>query len=284
MGKFPRIEDYNKTLPILECYTAVQAEGSRTGYPTIVVRTTGCSHRCAFSDGGWCDSWMTSIHPEKGLHSIQDVINLYDKNLHIKEMMITGGSPTMHPAIINELLYFAEDRKIFVTIETEGSHALENTDLLVDLVSISPKFSNSVPKLGMSTPLGKVVDQKFIDQHNKFRMKAPVIAKLINRHKSFQLKPVFDKNLSIKEEFEDFLNDLAEELVKLGYGSSDWTYPHDKEDTLEILKKRTYIMPAGDSRETLFESYPVVMNFCRDTGYKFTGRPHIIAFEKERYV
>jgi len=41
-----RIEDYDKTLPVLEVYTAVQSEGSRQGYPTIVIRTTGCTHRC----------------------------------------------------------------------------------------------------------------------------------------------------------------------------------------------------------------------------------------------
>ena len=62
-----RLEDYNKVLPILELYTAVQSEGSRAGYPTIVVRTSGCTHRCYFGEGGWCDSWYTSIHPEKAL-------------------------------------------------------------------------------------------------------------------------------------------------------------------------------------------------------------------------
>ena len=61
-----RIEDYNKNLPIVEIYTAVQSEGSRAGYPTVVIRTTGCTHRCYFGEGGWCDSWYTSIHPEKG--------------------------------------------------------------------------------------------------------------------------------------------------------------------------------------------------------------------------
>ena len=60
--KLGRIKDYDKTLPVLELYTAVQSEGSRAGYPTIVVRTTGCTHRCFFRDGGWCDSFYTSIH------------------------------------------------------------------------------------------------------------------------------------------------------------------------------------------------------------------------------
>ena len=32
-----RIEDYEKNLPIVEIYTAVQSEGSRAGYPTVDV-------------------------------------------------------------------------------------------------------------------------------------------------------------------------------------------------------------------------------------------------------
>ena len=64
-----RITDYDKTLPVLEVYYAVQSEGSRAGMPTVVVRTTGCTHRCWFGAGGWCDSWYTSIHPEK-VHTV----------------------------------------------------------------------------------------------------------------------------------------------------------------------------------------------------------------------
>ena len=47
-----RIEDYTKTLPILELYRCIQSEGSRFGRPTIAVRTTGCTHRCYFGEGG----------------------------------------------------------------------------------------------------------------------------------------------------------------------------------------------------------------------------------------
>ena len=63
--KMKRLNDYNKVLPVLEVYRCVQSEGSRFGRPTIAVRTTGCTHRCYFGEGGWCDSWYTSIHPEK---------------------------------------------------------------------------------------------------------------------------------------------------------------------------------------------------------------------------
>jgi hypothetical protein len=44
------------------------------------------------------------------------------------------------------------------------------------------------------------------------------------------------------------------------------------------------MIPAGYDRPALFESYPVVMNYCRDKGYKFTGREHIMAFGTERCV
>ena len=61
-----RLEDYNKPIAV-ELYTCHQSEGSRAGMPTVCVRTTGCTHRCYFGEGGWCDSWYTSIHPEKPL-------------------------------------------------------------------------------------------------------------------------------------------------------------------------------------------------------------------------
>ena len=283
MNKLGRIEDYNKVLPIVELYTAVQSEGSRAGYPTIVVRTTGCTHRCFFGEGGWCDSWYTSIHPEKGTFSFNDIIKMYDENPHISEMMLTGGSPTMHPALVNELTHFAHERNLFITIETEGSHFIP-TDYPINLISLSPKFANSVPVLGVATPQGKVTDQKMIDQHNKFRMNYKAMAQMIAYHNSFHLKPVIDKDLSIIPEYEEFMDRLAQELRTVqGVNDIYFDYMEDSE-IKQYLKDNTWMMPAGDDRPALFETYPIVMNYCRDKGYKFTGREHIMAFGTERCV
>ena len=283
MNKLGRIEDYSKVLPIVELYTAVQSEGSRAGYPTIVIRTTGCTHRCFFGEGGWCDSWYTSIHPEKGTFSLNDIIKMYDENPHISEMMLTGGSPTMHPALVNELTHFAHERNLFITIETEGSHFLP-TDYPINLISLSPKFANSVPVIGVSTPQGKVTDQKMIDQHNKFRMNYKAMAQMIAYHDSFHLKPVIDKDLSIIPEYEEFMDRLAQELRTVqGVNDIYFDYMEDSE-IKKYLKDNTWMMPAGDDRPALFETYPIVMNYCRDKGYKFTGREHIMAFGTERCV
>ena len=178
MGEYKkpgRITDYNIKLPLLEIYPCIQSEGSRQGRPTIAIRTTGCTHRCWFGEGGWCDSWYTSIHPEKGIYNFNDIIKAYDENPHITEMMLTGGSPTMQPDLCNELTYFAHERGIFITIETEGSHFVE-TDYPIGLISLSPKFSNSVPAVGVLTPAGKTVDQKMVDQHNKHRLDKETIS------------------------------------------------------------------------------------------------------------
>ena len=254
-----RIEDYNKVLPVLEVYRCVQSEGSRFGRPTIAIRTTGCTHRCYFGEGGWCDSWYTSIHPEKGIFTFQDIINIYDENPQVKEMMLTGGSPTMHPALVNELTHFANERGIIITIETEGSHYIE-TDYPINLLSLSPKFSNSVPVVGAVTPGGKVVDQKFVDTHNRKRLNTTAIKQMIEFHSDYHYKPVWDGTQKNLDEIEAY-------RVELG-----------------IPKEKTYIMPAGDTRETLIKMYSLVFEMVAEHGYNMTGRDHIIAFNTERGV
>tara|TARA_R110002020_G_scaffold224987_1_gene434891 strand:+ start:3558 stop:4340 length:783 start_codon:yes stop_codon:yes gene_type:complete len=260
MKQLKRITDYDKRLPIVEVYTAVQSEGSRAGYPTVVVRTTGCTHRCFFGEGGWCDSWYTSIHPEKGKFSFQSIIDMYDANPHITEMMLTGGSPTMHPALVNELTHLAHDRGIFITMETEGSHYLE-TDYPINLLSISPKFSNSIPTLGTLTPQDQIVDEKMIKRHNKFRLNYDAMKKSIAFHKDYHIKPVWDGRDEIA---------LAEilECIKI----------------LDAEESKVWFMPAGGAREELFQSYPLVFDWVRDNGYRMTWRAHIIAFEDQREV
>jgi len=254
-----RIEDYNKILPIVEIYRAVQSEGSRIGRPTIVVRTTGCTHRCYFGEGGWCDSWYTSIHPEKGMFAFQDIINMYDQNPQVKEMMLTGGSPTMHPALVNELTHLANERNIIITIETEGSAFVE-TDYPLGLISLSPKFNNSVPVVGTLTPAGKVVDERFIKIHNRKRLNTEAIKQMIEFHSDYHYKPVWDGSKGNLKEIEEYRVQL------------------------NIPKDKTFIMPAGDTRETLIKMYPLVFNMCAEKGYNMTGRDHIIAFNTERGV
>jgi hypothetical protein len=76
----------------------------------------------------------------------------------------------------------------------------------------------------------------------------------------YHIKPVIDKELSM-------IPEVDEMIEKLG-----------------IPPEKVWAMPAGDDRESLMESYPIVMNFVRDKGWRFTGRSHIMAFNTERCV
>lgn len=253
------IDDYDKTLPVLEVYRCVQSEGSRFGRPTIAIRTTGCTHRCYFGEGGWCDSWYTSIHPEKGRFTFNDIIRIYDENPQVREMMITGGSPTMHPALMNELTMFATKRGIITTIETEGSHFLK-TPMPFDLVSLSPKFENSIPKLGTKTPNGSIVTEQMIKTHNRLRLNHEAISQTLKYHHDYHYKPVWDGTEYNLEEIEEF------------------RVLHN------IPKEKTFVMPAGDTREELIKMYPKVFEMVAKHGYNMTGRDHIIAYDTERGV
>ena len=174
-------------------------------------------------------------------------------------MMLTGGSPTMHPALVNELTHFAHERDIIITIETEGSRFVE-TDYPIDLISLSPKFSNSVPVIGAVTPGGKVVDEKMIRIHNMKRKNTEEIKKTLAFHKDYHYKPVWDGTQENLDEIEAYRIEL------------------------EVPKDKTYIMPAGDTRDTLIEMYPKVFELCAEHGYNMTGRDNIIAFNTERGV
>jgi 7-carboxy-7-deazaguanine synthase len=263
MNKIERMSDLEKSKKtnIVELYTCIQSEGSRAGRPTVAIRTTGCTHRCWFGEGGWCDSWYTSIHPEKGKYSFDDIVAIYDANPDITEMMLTGGSPTMHPKLVNELTHFAHTRNIVITIETEGSHFLE-TDYPIGLVSFSPKFSNSVPKVGIPTPQGTLTTQKMVDQHNKLRLNKDAIQKSMAYHQDYHMKVVVNpvEDPTTWTEIQAFLHEL------------------------NVPKHKIWIMPPGDNREELIRVYPMVIQWCTDNYYNFTGREHIIAFDTKREV
>jgi len=253
--------DYNKIQPIIEAYVCVQTEGSRAGYPHFLVRTTGCTHRCYFGEGGWCDSWYTSIHPEKGTWTLSAIKELFEAHPQINHLMISGGSPTMHPELVDELVNIAKRmRGMYVTIETEGSHFVP-TNYHIDLVSLSPKFGNSTPKVGVPTPTGALTDERMIKQHNKFRMNHDAISKMLGYHLDYNFKPVVDRNEpEIWDEIEEFIKRHA------------------------IPNNKVWVMPAGDTLDKLQPNYSYVMEECIKRGYNFTGRAHIVAYNDKRGV
>ena len=124
----------------------------------------------------------------------------------------------------------------------------------------TPSSSNSIPVVGAVTPAGKVVDEKFIKIHNRKRLNTTAIKQMIAYHDDYHYKPVWDGTEENLKEIEDY-------RVKL-----------------DIPKDKTYIMPAGDTRESLVPMYVKVFEMVAEHGYNMTGRDHIIAYDTERGV
>ena len=107
-----------------------------------------------------------------------------------------------------------------------------------------------------------MVDEKMIRIHNMKRKNTEEIKKTLDFHKDYHYKPVWDGT-------EENLKEIEEYRIELN-----------------VPKNKTYIMPAGDTRDTLIEMYPKVFEMvaCAEHGYNMTGRDHIIAFDTERGV
>lgn len=244
-----------KNQAIAEIYPCLQSEGSLTGIPHLLIRTTGCTLRCQFSDTDFCDSSYTSWSPEKGVFSLDDVVVMYKKYPHIRHTMLTGGSPLMNEKLAIELVRIARSFGHHITIETEGSRFVATG---CDLLSLSPKLSNSRPRVGATQPNGKGVTQKHLDRHEKFRKSYDVMKQLIANAKDYQLKPVIS----------DINRDMAEVKsiqVELGI-------PNDK----------VYLMPAGGTEEELKDKRAPLMEYCWQNGYNYTDRIHITAYGDKR--
>jgi 7-carboxy-7-deazaguanine synthase len=104
------------------------------------------------------------------------------------------------------------------------------------------------------------VDQKMIDQHNKFRLNKEAMAQMMTYHGDYHFKPVWDGT-------EENLNEIESFRVEM-----------------DIPKWKTWLMPAGDTRETLIHMYPISIEKCMEMGYNWTGRDHIIAYDTKRAV
>ena len=249
--------DINKTLPIVEVYTCVQSEGKLAGIPHILIRTSGCTLRCQFSNTDFCDSWYTSWHPEKGKWTWEKIIQLYKDNPQIKHTMITGGAPTMHKKLLPFMCRELHARGQFITLETEGSSFVPNCN--IDLLSLSPKLSNSLPRIGTKTPKGELITEKHLKRHEKFRRNYEAMKSWIDDSIDYQFKPVIGNPSQI------------EEIESLG-------------DELNIPIDKYWVMAAGGTKEVLEQNLIWTLNLCVAKGWNFVPRFHILMFNDQREV
>jgi len=235
---------------ISEIYSCIQGEGQLVGTPSILIRTSGCNLRCAWvdPDTGWvskCDTPFTSWNPEMKKMTVTEIVKevVEKAGTEIKHIVISGGEPMIQKDL-SELCSLLKVLRFHITIETNGTFDFKGP---TDLLSISPKLSNSTPK-----------GTKFEQKHEQKRLRLDVLRRLINSFNSY-LKFVVNS-----------INDLKE--------------IEEIQEALQLDPLRIYLMPEGQSDDELKSRRKWVAKLCQEKGFRYTDRLHVLIYGKKRGV
>jgi 7-carboxy-7-deazaguanine synthase len=224
-------------LKIAELFYSIQGEGSLVGVPSVFIRTSGCNLRC-----GWCDTPYTSWQPEGEdltLEQIMDTVKAHAA----RYVVVTGGEPMIAPDIV-ALTERLRGLGLHITLETAGTVF---QPVACDLMSISPKLSNSTPN-----------DPRWAGQHERLRIQPDTLSKLMAGYE-YQLKFVIEKPA-----------DVEEVLALVG--------------DLKADRERVILMPEGTGRERLRERALWLAEVCKDTGFRLSPRLHVDLYGNQRGV
>ena len=222
---------------IAEIFYSVQGEGSLVGVPSVFVRTSGCNLRCS-----WCDTPYTSWNPEGDDLSIEEILDQALKFSAAKHVVLTGGEPMIAPGII-ELSQRFRERGMHITVETAGTVF---APVACDLMSMSPKLSNSTP------------EGAFRAQHERLRLQPEVLCKLMASYE-YQLKFV----IAAKD-------DISEVCALVS--------------RLDAPAGKVNLMPEGTSADVLAERGVWLAEICMQHGFRFSPRLHIDLYGNRRGV
>ncbi|MFV2070978.1 MAG: 7-carboxy-7-deazaguanine synthase QueE, partial [Pirellulales bacterium] len=160
-------------MKIAEIYRSVQGEGLLCGTSSLFVRTSGCNLRCWY-----CDTPYASWSPEGDDLSVDEIVTRIEE-WDATHVVLTGGEPMLHAELIplsNRLTTLGRH----VTVETAGTLYLP---VACDLMSVSPKLSNSLPS--------RDGDARWHHRHDRTRH-APQVIQRLTREYEYQIKFVID--------------------------------------------------------------------------------------------
>ncbi len=222
-----------------EIFYSLQGEGLLAGTPSVFIRLAGCPLRCR-----WCDTkyaWDFTAGEEMEIPKILEIVERFQ----CSHIVITGGEPMVCPDL---LPLTGELKKVgkHITIETAGIAFVAG--LKCDLMSISPKLSNSVP-----------VDSKLaaILENSRFNLKA--LKNLISNY-HYQLKFVVDSPSDLQE-IKDIVNRID-----------------------NIDKGKVMLMPQAAGRKELLAKSGKVIEMCKETGFNFGPRLQILLWDTTRGI
>jgi len=222
---------------INEIFYSLQGEGFLAGIPSVFVRLAGCPLRCK-----WCDTkyaWDEKSGTDYGINEIVEAVNRADGRF----IVITGGEPMINsdlPQLLRKLKALGKH----ITVETAGIAFIPA--LPCDLMSISPKLSNSTP-----------TKPELAAIHEDSRLDIAVLRELIVHYK-YQLKFVADSQADLSE--------IQQTIEKLG----------------NVDLEKVMLMPQAATEDELLAKSPMVADMCKRAGFAFCQRLQVLLWNNER--
>jgi len=222
---------------INEIFYSLQGEGFLAGFPSVFVRLAGCPLRCK-----WCDTKYAWDQKAGEDYDINDIINTVQQ-WPSKFIVITGGEPMINP-VLPELAMELKRADKHITIETAGIAYI--ADLPCNLMSISPKLSNSAP-----------VDAKAYAAHEDSRLDIAVLQELVDNYE-YQFKFVIDSQEDLPE--------IQQTIEQIG----------------NVNPEKVMLMPQAAKRDELLAKSPMVAKMCKQTGYAFSQRLQVLLWNNQK--
>lgn len=207
------------------------------GVPSIFVRLAGCPLRCR-----WCDTKYAWDATSGRSYNIAKIVHAI-RRWPCRFMVITGGEPMINPEL-TQLVSQLKDLGKHITIETAGVEFIPG--LPCDLMSISPKLSNSTP-----------TDTAIASMHEKSRLNIAALRNLVDSY-HYQIKFVVN--------FPADLDEISQILKKVG----------------NINLEEVMLMPQAATKDELLAKSPMVAKMCKRIGFAFCQRLQLLLWSNER--
>ena len=226
---------------ISEIFHSIQGEGRLSGVPSVFIRTSGCNLRCV-----WCDTPYTSWRPDGKEMTVEEILHAIE-SYPLDHVVLTGGEPLLSHEI----------EELSVTLKTAGAHVTIETAATIfkpvscDLVSMSPKLSNSTP--------WQKQNGRFAAMHDQHRLNYNVVQQFIDSY-DYQLKFVVDREQDFAE-----VRQIVDALKNV--------------DTSRVL-----IMAQARNRRQLHQKSRWIVELCKKFGYGYSPRLHIELYGNRRGV
>ena len=194
----------------------------------------------------WCDTPYTSWSPEGDDWTVDRILAWVRAQAHYRHVVVTGGEPMIQPQL-PELTRALRDDGLHITIETAGT---VDAPVACDLMSLSPKLRNSTP----------------------FEREGGIHAR---RHEELRIQPDVLRRLA---------RDFDYQLKFVVCSPEDLDQVASVAAIVEAPPERVLLMPEGFETGVLHERSLWLAEVCKEHGYRFCPRIHVMLWGPRRGV